>query len=68
MLREGRGVNIASGMSRAVLEGGERLAAVAAVREAENRVLNTRTASPQAPPGSLQCIIAAAGRACLPQV
>ena len=52
-----------------VLENGERLAAVAAVREAENRLLSARSR----PGGSsslalLQHIIGLAGQRCMPQV
>ena len=54
-------------MRRVLLENGERAAAVAAVRGAENRVLTARGRDPTAPPSPLQAAIAAAGRRCMPQ-
>lgn len=50
------------------MENGERVAAVAAVRGAENRLLGARGHDSDAPPLPLQRAITAAGRRCLPQV
>lgn len=52
-------------MRRVILENGERLAAVAAVRGAENRLLGARGGAAAA--ACLQRVIAAAGAACMPQ-
>jgi hypothetical protein len=58
-----------NGWHRVILENGERLAAVMAVREAENRLLTARprpaTASALA---LLQDIIGRAGQQCVPKV
>lgn len=54
---------------RVIMENGERLATVAAVREAENRLLSARSR-----PGTstllalLQHVISLAGQQCMPQV
>lgn len=56
---------------RVILENGERIAALGALREAENRLLSARPRPNQAPPPGLallQAAISHAGRACAPQV
>ncbi|KAK9828131.1 hypothetical protein WJX81_008693 [Elliptochloris bilobata] len=53
---------------RVLMENGERVAAVAAVRAAENRVLTARGRDPTALPSPLQAAIASAGRRCMPRV
>ena len=56
---------------RVILENGERIAALGALREAENRLLSARPRPGRGPPPGLallQAAIAHAGRACAPEV
>jgi hypothetical protein len=51
-----------------LLENGERLAAVAAVRSCENRLMGARGGGGGSAAALLQRVIAGAGAACMPQV